>query len=153
MNRSYPDRPMVGVGAIIFWKESVLLVRRGRQPAYGKWSLPGGLVELGESLKEAVMREVREEVGLDVTVKDLAAALDRVILDEAGKIEYHYVLLDFICEYKGGEPMPASDALACAFVSLDDLPRYSMTRGTERVIRRAHAGTQVAFHPVYDSSL
>jgi len=153
MNRSYPERPMVGVGAIIFRKDSVLLVQRGRQPAYGKWSLPGGLVEAGESLKEAVMREVREEVGLDVTVTNLAAALDRVILDGAGKVEYHYVLLDFICEYNGGEPMPASDALACAFVSLDDLSRYSMTRGTEQVIRRAHAKTQGALHPVYDPSL
>jgi 8-oxo-dGTP diphosphatase len=153
MNRSYPERPMVGVGAIIFRKDSVLLVKRGRQPAYGEWSLPGGLVEVGESLEEAVRREVREEVGLHVTVKDLAVALDRVILDEAGKIEYHYVLLDFICECSDGEPMPASDALACAFISLDDLSRYSMTRGTEQVIRRTHAKTRSALHVVYDPSL
>jgi 8-oxo-dGTP diphosphatase len=144
---------MVGVAAIIFRNEKVLLIQRGKEPAYGKWSLPGGLVEVGETLKDAVQREVREEVGLDVTVKDLSAVLDRLILDASARLEYHYVLLDFICESSEGEPQPASDALACAFVSLDDLSRYPMTRGTAQVIQRALARTCGATYPVYDPSL
>ena len=153
MKRTYPDRPMVGVAAVIFRNDRVLLVQRGREPAYGKWSLPGGLVEVGESLAVAVSREVREEVGLEVDVKDLVAALDRVILDGAGEIEYHYILLDFICESSAGEPRPASDALDCAFVSLDDLHNYSLTRGTEEVIRRAFAQSRDVCHSVYDPDL
>jgi 8-oxo-dGTP diphosphatase len=142
MNRRYPDRPLVGVGAIIFRGDCVILVKRGKEPSLGKWSIPGGLVELGETLHDAVRREVREEVGLDVEVGDLVAALDRVILDQAGKIEYHYILLDFVCDGKEGTPSPSSDALDCAFVSLDVLGDYPMTDGTENVIRRAYSRTR-----------
>jgi 8-oxo-dGTP diphosphatase len=139
MNRRYPDRPLVGVGAIIFRGDSVLLVQRGKEPSYGKWSIPGGLVELGESLATAVRREVREETGLEVSVGDLVVTLDRVIRDAEGKIEYHYILLDFVCDTKEGTPRPSSDALDCAFVSIADLGRYVMTNGTEEVIRRIHS--------------
>jgi ADP-ribose pyrophosphatase YjhB (NUDIX family) len=143
----------VGVGAIIFREQRVLLVQRGRQPALGKWSLPGGLVELGESLHDAVRREVREEVGLDVAVKDLVVALDRVIFDREGRIEYHYILLDFICEPESGdEPFPASDIRDCRFLPLDELPRYDLTRGTEKVIRQAFASDRKDFPPVYDAN-
>jgi 8-oxo-dGTP diphosphatase len=96
-------------------------------------------VELGESLAEAVRREVREEVGLDVSVGDLAVAFDRVIRDADEKIEYHYILLDFVCESEEGTPHPSSDALDCAFVPLDKLGQYTMTKGTEEVIRRVHS--------------
>ncbi|NLI81197.1 MAG: NUDIX hydrolase [Deltaproteobacteria bacterium] len=150
MDRRYPQRPLVGVGAIIFREDSVLLVQRGREPSYGKWSIPGGAVELGESLHHAVSREVLEEVGLEVAVRDLVVALDRVIRDQRGEIEYHYVLLDFLCEWKGGEPAPASDVLNCAFVSLKDLSRYHLTDGTEKVIRRAFYQNRESLHPVYD---
>lgn len=153
MNRRYPDRPLVGVGAIIFRGEQVLIVQRGREPAYGKWSLPGGLVELGESLEDAVRREVREEVGLDISVKDMVAALDRVILDDAGRIEYHYILLDFICEASSAEPHPATDVMDCAFVSLDTLSQYPMTSGTVEVIRRAYERRRGALNPVYEAGL
>lgn len=129
--------PLVGVGAIIVRGGEVLLVQRGKPPSFGKWSIPGGLVELGESLETAVRREVLEEVCIDVSVVDLVVALDRVIPDDSGKIEYHYILLDFLCEYAGGEPAPASDALACAFVPLEEMGRYDMTRGTVEAIRRA----------------
>ncbi len=144
---------MVGVGAIIFKEDRVLLVQRGRPPAYGKWSLPGGLVELGESLENAVQREVLEEVGLNVRVQDLLAVLDRVILDRHGRIEYHYVLLDFLCFSDDGEPHPASDALSCQFVPMDSLLRYEMTNGTVEVIQRAHQQINGYSFPIYDASI
>lgn len=152
MNRRYPQKPLVGVGAIIFRDDTVLLIQRGREPSYGKWSIPGGAVELGETLREAVFREVSEEVGLEVRVKDLVVALDRVILDRNGGIEYHYVLLDFLCEWIEGEPFPASDVLNCAFVQLDELSRYRLTDGTEQVIRRAFSQRNESPFPVYDPS-
>ncbi len=153
MNRRYPERPLVGVGAIIFRDDEVLLIQRGTEPSAGKWSVPGGLVELGESLQEAVVREVKEEVGLEVQVRDLVVALDRVILDQAGTIEYHYILLDFLCECNAGEPAPASDVLACAFVPISSLSRYDLTRGTERAILRGYAQKQGLRTSVYDASL
>jgi len=144
---------MVGVGAILFRGREVLLVQRGREPSYGKWSIPGGLVELGENLRDAVEREVREESGLEVEVEDLAVALDRVILDEDGRIEYHYVLLDFLCRWMGGEPRAATDALQCRFVSLDALSGYSLTQGTEEAIRRVYRVTRGKHERVYDPDL
>ncbi len=150
MNRRYPDRPLLGVGAIIFRGDSVLLAQRGREPSYGKWSIPGGLVELGESLHDAIRREVREEVGLDVEVGDLVAALDRVIYDKTRKIEYHYVLLDFVCEPEDGTLHPSSDVLDCAYVPLDALGGYLMTEGTEKVIRRAFSRSQGCPYRIYD---
>jgi len=153
MDRRYPEYPLVGVGAIIFRDERVLLVQRGTEPAYGKWSIPGGLVELGESLETAVRREVGEEVNLDVTVLDLVAVLDSVFRDENRRVEYHYVLLDFLCESPEGDPCPASDVLNCMFVPLDELGRYPMTRGTEKVIRRAFSRTGGAPASIYDTTV
>lgn len=150
MNRRYPEGPMVGVAAVVLKGNSVLLVRRGKEPAYGEWSLPGGLVELGETLEQGLRREVLEETGTRVLVKDLVAALDRVIPDREGKIEYHYILLDFLCEWVSGEPAAASDAMDCAFVGLDELSRYSLTRSAEDVIRRAFAQRQGDRFPVYE---
>jgi 8-oxo-dGTP diphosphatase len=153
MNRRYPERPLVGVGAIILRHDQVLLVQRGSEPSYGKWSVPGGLVELGESLQEAVAREVKEEVGLDVQVHDLVVALDRVIPDQDGKIEYHYILLDFLCESHIGEPTPASDVLDCAFVAIPSLPQYDLTRGTAKAILRVYAKIRGVPTSTYDASL
>ena len=150
-DRRYPDRPLAGVGAVIFRGDEVLLVKRGRAPALGKWSIPGGLVELGERLDEAVRREVLEETGLEVKVVDLVAALDRVIPDGGGRLEYHYILLDFLCEITGGQPHAATDADECMFVPLEELCCYDMTRGTEKVIR--HAFEKAGRHDlrVYDT--
>ena len=110
-------------------------------------------MELGESLESSVRREVLEEVGLEVKVIDLVAALDRVILDRDGQIEYHYILLDFLCEVVGGRLNSGSDADECRFVPIDDLRLLDMTRGTEEVIRRAHEkagnlGIRVYYNPV-----
>ncbi|MEM5787237.1 MAG: NUDIX hydrolase [Syntrophobacteraceae bacterium] len=153
MNRQYSDRPLAGVGAIIFRDDQVLLIKRGRAPSIGKWSIPGGLVELGESLEDAVRREIREEVGLEVRVVDLVAALDRVILDRNGRIEYHYILLDFLCESIQGDPLAATDADDCIFAPLKDLPTYDLTRGTEKVILRAYEQAKLKNIAIYDASL
>lgn len=137
MNRRYPERPLAGVGAFIFRGSEVLLVKRGHAPALGKWSVPGGLVELGESLDASVRREVMEEVGLEIKVIDLVAAFDTIMFDQNGQIEYHYIILDFLCEESGGDPIAATDADECRFVAIEDLCRYEMTRRTEELIKRA----------------
>jgi ADP-ribose pyrophosphatase YjhB (NUDIX family) len=149
MNRRYPERPYAGVGAIVFRGTEVLLIKRGSPPALGKWSIPGGLVELGESLEAAVRREVLEEVGLEVKEIDLVAVLDRVILDPNGRIEYHYILLDFLCEIVSGDLKAASDADECRFVAMEDICLYDMTRGTEEVIKRAFEKAKSPGIPVY----
>jgi ADP-ribose pyrophosphatase YjhB (NUDIX family) len=96
VSREYPDYPRVGVGAVVFHQGRVLLVRRGGRPALGKWSLPGGLVELGETTAEAVRREIREECGIDIRVIGVAGVVDRVTRDAAGLVRYHYVLVDYL---------------------------------------------------------
>ena len=137
MKRRYPDQPLVGVGAVIFRGEEVLLVRRGQEPARGAWSLPGGLVELGETLTGAIHREIAEETGLRVRILGIAAVLERVFPDAAGKIAYHYVLIDYLCEYLAGELKPGSDITAARFVALADLDRFGLPQLTLKVICRA----------------
>jgi 8-oxo-dGTP diphosphatase len=137
MKRHYPDRPLVGVGAVIFRGEEVLLVRRGQEPAKGSWSLPGGMVEVGESLEAAIKREVWEETGLTVKVLGITAVLDRIYRDNVDKVPYHYVLIDFACEYLSGEVTPASDVTAARFVSLETLSDLPLPSFTAQVIRRA----------------
>lgn len=138
MRRDYPDRPIVGVGAVVFDGDQVILVRRGSPPSYGAWSLPGGAVEVGETLEEAVVREVAEEIGLEVTAEEVVAVLERIFLDPAGKVQYHYVLVDFLCRSTHGSLRASGDALACARVPLESLADYSLTRETREVIQRAH---------------
>jgi 8-oxo-dGTP diphosphatase len=137
MKRKYPEQPLVGVGAVVFRGDQVLLVRRGQEPARGSWSLPGGLVELGETLEAALRREVLEETGLAVTILGLSAVLDRIYRDPDGRIPYHYVLVDYACEYEAGELAPGSDVTAAQFVPLAELEGLALPRYTARVIRRA----------------
>jgi|UniRef100_A0A7C5AL97 8-oxo-dGTP diphosphatase len=152
MKRHYPDKPLVGVGAVIFRGEEVLLVRRGQEPQRGSWSLPGGLVELGEGLEAAVKREIREETGLSVEVLGLSAVLDRIYRDPDGRVAYHYVLLDFACDYLSGELKPASDITAARFVNYADLTGFSLPPFTEQVIRRAVKQKQTgAFLPLLEA--
>ncbi|MFP3870267.1 MAG: NUDIX hydrolase [Syntrophobacteria bacterium] len=138
MRRDYPDRPILGVGAAVFEGGRVVLVRRGRPPGYGKWSLPGGVIELGETVQEAIVREVEEEVGLKVEVGELVAVVDWIFLDTKGRVQFHYVLLDFLCPKTGGVLEASSDALSCSFVPLEVLGRYQLSRETTEIIRRAY---------------
>jgi len=110
MKREYPDSPLVGVGAIIIDDGRVLLVKRGHPPLLGEWSIPGGVLELGETLREAAVREAREETCLIVEPAELLGVYDRVVRDDAGRILYHYVLVDFLCRPTGGEALAADDA-------------------------------------------
>jgi mutator protein MutT len=138
MPRDYPERPIIGVAAVVIENDKVALVRRGRPPAYGEWSLPGGAVELGETVEKAVIREVREEIGLEVEVLELVAILDRIFLDKEGQVQFHYVLLDFLCRKTGGKLQASSDAISCARVHFSALDEYKLTKETREVINKAY---------------
>ena len=134
--RQYPDRPIVAVGAIVVKDGRVLLARRGKEPSYGLWSIPGGAVNLGEELRAAARREVREECGIEIDVTEIVEVLDRVVRDSDGRIQYHYVLIDYLARWASGDPAPSSDVLEVRWVVPDDLSQYQMTQGTPDVIRK-----------------
>lgn len=137
--REYPERPIVGVGGIVVRAGRVLLVKRAQEPLQGKWSLPGGVVELGETLVEAVAREVREETGLEVEVQELVEAVDRVTRDPGGRIQYHYVLLDYLCGVHNGQPQAGSDVSEVAWAEAEELSAYGVAEHTAAVIRHGLA--------------
>jgi len=128
---------VVGVGAVIFKADAVLLVRRGQEPALGQWTLPGGAVEVGETLTEALLRELAEETGLMVDVLGVSAVFERIFRDEAGAVAYHYVLVDFLCRWLSGEPRASSDITAARFVAPGHLADYNLVAHTAAVIARA----------------
>jgi mutator protein MutT len=134
--RQYPARPIPGVGALIFEAGKVLLVRRANEPLAGFWSLPGGAIELGEKSQEALLREVKEETGLDVEVVRVAEIFDRIFLDAQGEVEYHYVLIDWLCRPTGGTLRHASDASAARWVTREEIGSLTITSGTLDVILR-----------------
>lgn len=137
--REYPSAPLVGVGAIIVEGGRVLLVQRGHAPALGKWSIPGGLVDVGETVEAAARREVAEECGLDVRLHGLVGVVDRIVRDAAGRVQYHYVLVDFLGTPAGGTARPGSDAAGLRWVTPDELVGLDTTQGLEPMIRRALA--------------
>jgi ADP-ribose pyrophosphatase YjhB (NUDIX family) len=137
MGRAYPSQPVVGLGAIVLQRDDVLLVRRGNEPQKGLWSVPGGALELGESLQQGVRREVLEETGLEVRVLEFAEVLERIMTDDRGAVEYHYVLLDYLCEPVGGALSAGDDAVEAAWVNRADLSARSLTPGLEAVIEKA----------------
>ncbi len=136
-DRRYPKRPLVGVGAIIFQDGRILMAQRGKQPLKGWWSLPGGALELGEELQQAVRREVREETGLEIRPVAVFEVFERIMRDAAGAPEYHYVLIDYLCEVTGGALRPGDDVCAVEWVSRPDLRQLQITEGTLAVIERA----------------
>jgi ADP-ribose pyrophosphatase YjhB (NUDIX family) len=138
--REYPAAPLVGVGAVVVDGDRVLLVRRGRPPALGRWSLPGGLVEVGEPVEAAVRREVAEECGLAVLVHGLVGVVDRIVRDPDGRVRYHYVLLDYLATpAAAGRVEAGSDALAAQWCDREALGRLDVTEGVESMVRRAFA--------------
>jgi 8-oxo-dGTP diphosphatase len=137
MKREYPDRPIVGVGAVIIDRGRVLLVKRGSPPLLGEWSLPGGVVELGETLRAAAEREALEETGLIVKADEVVEVLDRIIPGKDGAPQYHYVLIDFLCSVLGGEMRAGGDAADTRWASESELEKYKLERAALEVIRKA----------------
>jgi 8-oxo-dGTP diphosphatase len=131
IKRNYPEQPVVGIGAVILRNGEILLEKRGNQPARGQWSIPGGGVEVGESLEGAVERETLEETGLTVTSASLIDVVDQVHLDAQGKIEYHYVIVDYIVQAMG-KPKASSDAAELRWVPLDEVESFDLTPSFRR---------------------
>ena len=143
MLREFPEAPRVGVGAVIVHESRVLLVRRGREPLKGHWSLPGGLIELGESLQNAVVREVEEETGLRVEPLELIELLDRIHREE-DRVRYHYVIADYLCRVTGGTLKAASDADAVRWVDRAEWNSHSALIFDPITVRVIEAGWQRA---------
>jgi ADP-ribose pyrophosphatase YjhB (NUDIX family) len=141
MRRRYPKHPLLGVGALIFTRAGrrgpILLVERGGKPLKGYWSLPGGLVEPGEPLEDAVRREVKEETGLEIQPMRLFEIFQRIMRDAKGRVEYHYVLADYVCKVVGGKLRAGDDVSRAEWARRSELERYRLTEGTLEVIERA----------------
>jgi 8-oxo-dGTP diphosphatase len=137
LSRRYPKYPLLGVGAIILRRESVLLVERGREPSKGYWSLPGGLVETGEKLDGAVRREVLEETGLRIQPVSVFELFERIMYDASGRPEYHYVLVDYLCRVVGGDLCAGDDVSRVEWVRRAKLGDYRLTEGTLEMIEKA----------------
>jgi 8-oxo-dGTP diphosphatase len=145
-SREYPERPVVGIGGVIIDHGRTLLIRRGSEPLLGEWSIPGGTLELGESLQEGVARELLEETGVEVRVLDLIEVFDRIYLaggsSAAGikdRPRFHFVIADYLCERLSGEPRAGSDVTDVAFAREDELQRFHLTETATRVLKKAFA--------------
>ncbi len=139
MPREYPEAPIVGVGAVVLEGNRVLLVRRGNEPLKGEWSIPGGALELGETLEAGVRREVAEETGLEVETKEIVEVLDKIVVED-GRVRYHYVLIDFLCVPAGGDLRFSTDAVDARWVAHEELNSHSIYRlapATVAVIEKA----------------
>lgn len=143
-SRLYPGRPFVGVAGVVVSHNRVLLIRRGKEPSRGAWSLPGGVLELGEAIADAVVREVLEEAGIIVTPLELLEVVERVVKDDAGKVKYHYVLLDWLCRTDADAPrvLAGSDAEAAVWADVEALESFGLDALSLSVVKR---GTRRAF--------
>ena len=135
--REYPEAPRVGVGAVVLHEGHVLLVRRAGRPSWGKWSLPGGLVELGETTAEAVCREIAEECSCEIRLVGICGVIDRIVRDAEGRIRYHYVLVDYLAYTESGEITAGSDAGEASWVPIDRVDELDVTEGLTDMIKRA----------------
>lgn len=139
-SREYPQRPVVGVGGVVIENGRALLIRRGGEPLRGQWSIPGGTLELGESLEQGVARELLEETGLEVRVLDFLEVFDRIFVEPSAAANgprFHFVIVDYLCERVSGEPRAGGDAMEVAFAAEDGLERFQLTATTTRVLRKA----------------
>jgi ADP-ribose pyrophosphatase YjhB (NUDIX family) len=134
IRREFPELPLVGVGAIIIEGDQVLLVKRAHPPIQGQWSIPGGVLEVGEMVREAAVREAREETGLMVEPGELLGVYDRILRDPEQRVQYHYVLIDFLCRPLGGELLAASDAAEVRWFRREQLPALQLAEDTLEVI-------------------
>jgi 8-oxo-dGTP diphosphatase len=139
MKREFPEVPLVGVGAIIIEDSRVLLVKRAHPPLQAQWSIPGGVLEVGELIREAAVREAREETGLIVEPADLLGVYDRILRDPEERVQYHYVLIDFLCRRVGGELLAASDAAEVRWFTREELRALSLAEDTQDVIAKGFA--------------
>ena len=156
MSKEYPDRPVVGVGGVVIEKGRALLIRRGSEPLLGHWSIPGGTLELGESLEQGVIRELKEETGLTVRIVEMIEVFDRIYEDEADAAgremvespgaaarkrgpRYHYVIIDYLCERIDGDAKAGSDVTDVAFATEDELEKYGVTETATRILQKAFA--------------
>ena len=136
MKREYPKVPIAGVGVVVVKGDKVLLVRRGKEPSLGRWGLPGGAVELGETVAQAAEREVDEECRVEIEIKDVIEVIDRIIPDDDGQIRYHYILIDLLAEHRRGDPIASSDAAEVRWVLEKELDQLELSQATSRVIRK-----------------
>jgi len=135
MQREYPDRPLVGIGAIIVDNGRVALIKRGKAPLLGEWSIPGGMLELGETLRNGAEREALEETGLVVRATELLGVFDRVVPDDDKRTRYHYVLIDFLCERVSGDLHASGDAAEARWFRREEISKLSLAEDTAAVIR------------------
>ncbi len=136
MKREFPECPFVGVGAVIVEHDRALLIRRGQPPLLGEWSLPGGVLECGEVLRDAAIREAREETGLTVEVGEMLGVYERVIHADDGRVRYHYVLIDFLCRPVSGELQAGSDAAEVGWFRREELPALKLAYDANDVVRK-----------------
>lgn len=139
MKREYPELPLIGVGSIIIEDDRVVLVKRAHPPIQGQWSIPGGVLEVGELVREAAIREAREETGLIVEPGELLGVFDRVLRDTEKRVRYHYVLIDFLCRRVGGEFVAASDAAEVRWFTREELGALNLAQDTQAVIEKGFA--------------
>jgi mutator protein MutT len=137
LRREYPERPIVGVGGVVIQNDRALLIRRGSAPLEGEWSIPGGMLEIGETILEGVQRELLEETAVEVRVLDLIEVFERVTRDDEGRLKYHFVILDYLCEAVRGEAQAGSDVTDVAWARETELNGYSLTPTATRVIQKA----------------
>src|SRR5580658_3277047 len=139
MQREYPEQPLVGVGAIVIENSRVALVKRAHPPLQDQWSIPGGVLEVGELVRDAAVREAREETGLTVEPGELLGVFDRVLRDPGQRVQYHYVLIDFLCRRVAGDLAAASDAAEVGWFRQQELPALKLAKDTMEVIRTGFA--------------
>lgn len=137
MKRRYPDAPVVSVGVLVVHGGRILLAQRGHEPAEGLWTFPGGVVELGETLEEAAAREVWEECGVRVRIREPLTTVDRIFRDAQGRVEYHYVIVEMLADYLEGEPRPASDIRQVGWFAAEEMADLPMTPGSRAIARQA----------------
>ena len=145
-SREYPERPIVGVGGVVIHEGRALLIRRGSEPLLGQWSIPGGSLEVAETLEQGVVRELLEETGVDVRVVELIEVFERIDtsfptrkVDGQERPRYHYVIVDYLCERLRGEPVAGGDATDVAYAREEELPRFRLTETATQILHKAFA--------------